>query len=214
MVVRASSGGAWTWGPANSDALDSNRVGVNGALKTACAAYERQASSSRGKPATARMNASKTKSWPVVRSIAYGVIVLLGVAVALPSFVKSRWSSSGVPVAFQFTVVDALTGLPIPGAKALVYVNTNWTGPINTGSVGHISATTDANGDCKVHSHFPGGGRGDKARLRVNSTIWIRADGYEPWQQPSATLLGTHLTVSHPFSRTNSYPVKVRMKRK
>ena len=33
------------------------------------------------------------------------------VAVALPSFVKSRWSSSGVPVAFQFIVVDSLTGL-------------------------------------------------------------------------------------------------------
>ena len=160
------------------------------------------------------MNADEPKFWLVVRSIAYGVILLLGVAVALPSFVKSRWSSSGVPVTFQFTVVDALTGLPIPGAKALVYVNTNWAWPINTGSVGNISATTDASGNCKVHSHFPGGGRGDKARLRVNSTIWIRAERYEPYQKPSAALLGSHLTVSHPFSRTNSYPVKVQMNRK
>ena len=57
------------------------------------------------------MNASKTKFWLIVRSIAYGVILLIGVAVALPSFVKSRWSSSGVPVTFQFMVVDSLTGL-------------------------------------------------------------------------------------------------------
>jgi len=160
------------------------------------------------------MNADEPKFWLVVRSIAYGVIVLLGVAVALPSFVKSRWSSSGVPVTFNIAVADARTGEPISGAQVLVWIDTNWAWPINTGSAGHISATTDASGSCKVHSHFPGGGRGDKARLRVNSTIWIRADGYEPWQQPSATLLGTHLTVSHPFSRTNSYPVKVRMKRK
>ena len=57
------------------------------------------------------MNADEPKFWLVARSIAYGVILLLGVAVTLPSFVKSRWSSSGVPVAFQFIVVDSLTGL-------------------------------------------------------------------------------------------------------
>ena len=121
------------------------------------------------------MNASKTKFWLIVRSIAYGVIVLLGVAVALPSFVKSRWASSGVPVAFNIAVADAETGEPISGTQVLVWIDTHWTGSINTGSTGHISATTDASGNCKVYSHFPGGGRGDNARLRVNSTIWIRA---------------------------------------
>jgi hypothetical protein len=160
------------------------------------------------------VNSANKRFWLVVRLIAYGVLLLLGVAIALPSFVKSRWASSGVPVAFKFTVVDAQTGQPIPGAKALVYVNTNWTGSINQGSVGHTSATTDASGTCEAHSHFPGTGSGQKARLSANSIIWVRADGYEPWQKASAALLGSHLTVSQPFSRTNSFPVAVMMKRK
>ena len=160
------------------------------------------------------MNSANKRFWLVVRLIAYGVVLLLGVAIALPSFVKSRWASSGVPVILKFTVVDSHTGKPIPSAKALVYVNTNWTGSINQGSVGHISATTDATGTCEVHSHFPGTGSGEKARLSVNSTIWIRADRYEAWQKPTAALLGSHITVSHPFSRTNSFPVAVTMQRK
>ena len=159
------------------------------------------------------MNADKTKFWLVVRSIAYGVIVLLGVAVALPSFVKSRWSSSGVPVTFNIAVADAQTGEPISGAQVLVWIDTHWTEPVNTGSVGHISATTDASGNCKVHSHFPGSGSGDKARLRVDSTISIRADGYESWQQPTAVLLGSHLNVSSVF-RTNAFGLKIKMKRR
>ena len=161
------------------------------------------------------MNRDNRGFWFGLWVITCGLAILLvAVALVVPQFVKARWSSSGVPVAFQFTVVDALTGLPIPGAKALVYVNTNWTGSINTGSVGHISATTDATGTCEVHSHFPGTGSGEKARLSVNSTIWIRADGYEAWQKPTAALLGSHITVSHPFSRTNSFPVAVTMQRK
>lgn len=158
------------------------------------------------------MNANKAKFWLVVKFIAYGVILLVAIAVAVPNFVQARWASSGVPVTFKVAVADAQTGEPISGAQVLVWINTRWTWPINTGSVGHISATTDADGSCKVHSHFPGGGRGDKARLRVNSTIWIRAEGYEPWHQPSAALLGSHLNVSGAF-RTNSFPLKIMMHR-
>ena len=158
------------------------------------------------------MNADKTKFWLVVRLIAYGVLLLLAVAITVPQFVQARWSSSGVPVTFNIEVADAQTGEPISGAQVLVWIDTHWTGPINTGSVGHISATTDANGSCKVHSHFPGGGSGDKARLRVNSTIWIRAEGHEPYQKPSAALLGSHLNVSGAF-RANSFPLKIMMHR-
>ena len=78
--------------------------------------------------------------------------------------------------------------------------------------MGHISATTDANGTCEVQSYSPGSGSGDKGRLKVNSTIWIRADGYEPWQHPTAALLGSYLNVSGAF-QTNSFPLKIEMKR-
>jgi len=139
-------------------------------------------------------------------------ILLVTVALVMPHFVKARWSSSGVPVTFKIAVAGAETGEPIPGAKVLVYVvaDANWR--INEGSVGHISATTDANGTCEVTSYFPGSGSGDKARLKVNSTIWIRADGYEPWQHPTAALLGSYLNVSGAF-QTNSFLLKMEMKR-
>ena len=138
---------------------------------------------------------------------------MLAMAVALPNFVKARWVSCGVPVALKFAVMDAQSGEPVAGAKTLVWFSADENWGINESSAGHISATTDARGICVVDSDFPGSGSGNKGRLRVNQTIWIRADGYEPWQQPAAALLGSHVNVSDPF-RTNCFPLKIMMTRK
>jgi len=157
------------------------------------------------------MSANQTRFWGVLWIITHSVaILLLAAAVAVPRFVKARWSSSGVPVVLNISVADAQTAQPIPGAKVVVWINADWDFPVNETSVGDVSATTDAQGNCEVHSHFPGSGRGNKGRLRVNSVIWIRAEGYEPCQQPSSALLGRCLTVSGP-SQTNSYPLKILM---
>ncbi len=150
--------------------------------------------------------------WFLARVLIYGAIVLLGVAVALPFFVEARWGSSGVPVRLKFLVIDARTGKPIPNAKTLVsYYSPDVTWPAYEGDG---SATTDVNGNSIVHSYFPGTGTGNKARLSVKSTIWVRAEGYEPWRKPSAALLGQHLTVSEPFAQTNTFQVTVTMERK
>ncbi len=155
------------------------------------------------------MSTAKNRCWFVLRLIAYALILLLGAAVTLPSFVKSRWGSSGVPVGFKFTVVEAQAGRPVPGARVLVWVFADEHWSINEGRVGDTSATTDANGTCEVNSYFPGSGSGENGRLRVNSTIWVRADGYGPWQKPTSALLGEHITIQHPFSQTNWYPIKI-----
>lgn len=161
----------------------------------------------------AELSSNKRRVWLAVRLVLYGVILLLALAIALPNFVHARWVSCGVPVALNFTVLDAQSGQPVPGAKTMVWFFPNEDWPINESRVDDISATTDAQGTCVVISHFPGTGSGGKGRLRVNETIWIRADGYEPYQQPAATILGSHLTVTDPF-RTNSFPLTIKLTRK
>ncbi len=160
------------------------------------------------------MSIAKNRFWFVLRLITYGLMLLVGAALALPSFVKSRWGSSGVPVGFKCTVVEAQTGRPVPGARVLVWLFADEQWPISENRVGNTSATTDANGTCEVSSYFPGSGSGEKGRLRVNTTIWIRADGYEPWQKPTSALLGEHITIQHPFFQTNWYQVKIVLTRK
>ena len=151
------------------------------------------------------------------RRVAYPIIttvsLLLAAAFIVPNFVKARWTSSGVPVNLKLTVTDAQTGQAIPGAEVVVWLYNDWRFPANARNEGDISATTDDQGHCIVHSHFPGSGKGDQGRLRVNSTIWVRVNGYESCQQPMTALLGSHLDVTGAF-QTNSFPMKIKMRRR
>lgn len=158
------------------------------------------------------MSARTREFWLVLRWLFYAVILLVAIAVMLPNFVPSRWTSSGLPVTLKIAVADAQTGEAIPGAKVQAWLHIDWRFAINEASVGFISATTDATGNCEVHSYFPGSGSGDKGRLRVNNTISIRADGYEHWERPGAALLGSHLTVSNAL-QTNSFALKIMLNR-
>lgn len=148
-----------------------------------------------------------------MRLIGCGIPLLVIVAVALPHFVKARWVSVGVPVLFKVSVVDAQTGQPVSRAKVLHW--THWDeGWFHAGdSMGRQSAITDDTGTCEVHSAFPGSGSGNKGHLKPDWTLWVRAEGYEPWQNPVSALLGSAVSVSNPF-QISSYPLKIVLKRK
>ncbi len=152
-----------------------------------------------------------TKLGLTVGLITPAVIVVLASFFVLSNLVRPRWESSGVPVGFKIAVVDAQTGKPVAGAKVLVWLFADEHWHISESRADDTSATTDANGTCEIGSYFPGSGIGGKGRLRVNTVIWIRANGYESWQKPSTAFLGNHITVRHPFSQTNWYPLKVFM---
>ena len=155
------------------------------------------------------------KKWLMVRVVVYVLLLLLAIALMLPNLVKARWSSSGVPVVLKIAVADAQTGQPVRGARTMVWLTAEERWPINEGRVGDISATTDSNGTCEVFSYFPGSGSGKRAKLNVNSMVWIRAEGYEPLQAPTATYLGEVLEVSGPvFTYTNAFSLKISLTRK
>ncbi len=159
------------------------------------------------------MNRDRKRLWLAVRLVLYGAMLLLALAVALPSFVQARWASCGVPVVFQVSVADTQTGEPVPGAKVLHWTEWDEKWFHLEGSGAANSAATCARGTCQVHSHLPGSGSGRKGRLKANWTIWVRAEGYEPWQSPVSALLGSSVSVSNPF-QTNAFPVKVMLTRK
>jgi len=159
------------------------------------------------------MNPDRKRWWLVVRLIAFGVLLLVAVAVALPNFVEARWVSCGVPVVFKVSVADAQTGQPVPRAKVLHWTHWDEMWFHHADSVGHISATTDTRGTCEVHSALPGSGSGKKGHLKPDWTLWVRAEGFEPWQNPLSALLGSSVSVSNPF-QTSSFPLKIRLTRK
>jgi hypothetical protein len=53
------------------------------------------------------MNLDRKRFWLAVRLILPGAMLLFAAAVALPSLMKSRWASCGMPVLYKVSVADA-----------------------------------------------------------------------------------------------------------
>ena len=111
-----------------------------------------------------------------IRGTATAAIVLLLAAIAVPNFVRARFTSSGEPIAFKLRVVAQDGGSPIPGAE----VQIKWQ-----------RARTDADGYCHLVDLFPAAGIVGRSGLCfLSGTLRVSAPGFLAWEQELASLFG------------------------
>jgi hypothetical protein len=153
----------------------------------------------------------KTSSRTALRVLLYGAVLLFLAAVAIPNYMKARWTSGGVGFVFDVRVLDDATGGPVAGAGVIVYYDAGW--PVSGKPADTNSATTDESGRCQVTTNFGGSGRGTWGRLSVGKTVFVRADGYEPWERPCQTILGEFVEVTTGPHTAARHALEVRLRK-
>ena len=136
----------------------------------------------------------KTPSKIILRGVLYGAMILMLAAVAIPQYVKTRWTTDGVPFDFDVQVTDGVTGEPVSGAEVTVYFDSSK--PVSAKAADSNSATTDQSGRCQVETYFPGTGTANKGRLRIDKTLLVRAKGFDDWERSFKSILGDSLEIT------------------
>ncbi|MBI4326845.1 MAG: hypothetical protein HY674_16515 [Chloroflexi bacterium] len=131
-------------------------------------------------------------------------LLIAGMAVLLPNFMKTRVTTSGGDYTFRFRVVDEASGLPVPGVT--VEVNSPYV-PAGFSSDDKLPVT-GTNGLCEVKGGFPTVKRTftcPEGRLKVQGSLIATAPGYQRYSNSLAAIAGEIV----PYEGAGHYTVKL-----
>lgn len=112
----------------------------------------------------------------LIAAIFVAAILLLLAAIAVPNFVRARFTSSGEPIAFKIRILDQEAGTPIQGAEVQMKFS---------------QAITDAEGYCSIVQRFPASGTvGSSGNCIFSGTLRVSAPGFAVWEKELASLFG------------------------
>ena len=127
-------------------------------------------------PAGTRMTKTPNMKRKLIYSMVAAAVVLLLAAIALPNFVRARFTSSGEPIAFKVRVVAQEGRAPVQGAEVEIKVK---------------KEITDADGYCHIVYRFPAQGIvGHSGRCYLSGALRVTAPGFLAWEKELASLFG------------------------